>query len=128
MAAELWKGGSLWWDIDVEKWICDEYVQDENGNWPTEGEFIFTAVLPEDYELAEGVKGLEVKVTLVDSGVALLADYSAYSDYIEIDEKYTSGYSISKDGNGYVLTLNSDFNLSESESSPTYSINIKSGK
>lgn len=65
---------------------------------------------------------------LVDSGVALLADYSAYSDYIEIDEKYTSGYSISKDGNGYVLTLNSDFNLSESESSPTYSINIKSGK
>ena len=78
--------------------------------------------------LAEGVKGLEVKVTLVDSGVALLADYSAYSDYIEIDEKYTSGYSISKDGNGYVLTLNSDFNLSESESSPTYSINIKSGK
>lgn len=25
-------------------------------------------------------------MTLVDSGVALLADYSAYSDYIEIDE------------------------------------------
>lgn len=59
-------------DINIQSWICPEYVQDEEGNWPLTGEFVFHGVLPEEYVLAGNVDSLDVKVVM-DGGIALLA-------------------------------------------------------
>ena len=91
-------------DIPVLGWTCEDYVQDENGKWPASGEFIFTAELPEEYVLADGVSALEVKVVLEVPGVALLTEElsaitiqrDGKSDEIALtNNKY--------DGNGYTI-------------------------
>lgn len=38
--------------VDITGWSCDEYKQDENGNWPLTGEYTFRAALPENYACA----------------------------------------------------------------------------
>ena len=50
--------------IQIENWTRNAYVQDSEGRWPTEGEFTFTAVLPEEYELAKETSPIEAVVGL----------------------------------------------------------------
>lgn len=50
--------------IQIKNWTSNAYVQDSEGRWPTEGEFTFTAVLPEEYELAEETSPIEAVVSL----------------------------------------------------------------
>lgn len=55
-------------------------MQDSEGLWPTEGEFTFAAVLPEEYELAEETSPIEAVVSLDGDAVMELAD--PQSDFI----------------------------------------------
>ena len=50
--------------IQIKNWTSGAYVQDSEGLWPTEGEFTFAAVLPEEYELAEETSPIEAVVSL----------------------------------------------------------------
>ena len=103
-------------DIPVLGWSCEDYVQDENGKWPTSGEFIFAAELPEEYVLADGVSALEVKVVIEVPEVALLSEetldrkieINGQSKFTLSDNKCTGeGYEIIKSGNNeYKLILN----------------------
>ena len=101
-------------DIPVLGWTCEDYVQDENGKWPTSGEFIFKAELLEEYVLADGVNALEVKVVLEVPGVALLEN-ETLSGKIKIDEQ--SDFQLSGDkyvGDHFEITKLGDdeYNLS----------------
>ena len=68
-------------EIELNGWTCPEYIQDEQGNWPQSGEYIFTTVLPEGYSLAEGVNGVGVKVQL--NGLTTLADTTKEVSYLD---------------------------------------------
>ena len=65
-------------EADTQKvalvWTCDTYTQKADGNWPVQGEYLFTANPLNGYALADDAEPLEIKVTL---GVANgLADYN----------------------------------------------------
>lgn len=59
--------------IQIMNWTSNAYVQDSEGRWPTEGEFTFTAVLPEEYELAEETSPIEAVVSLDGDAVMGMA-------------------------------------------------------
>ena len=61
-------------NLQLANWTCAEYVQDENGLWPLEGNYEFTAELPEGYELTDGVDALVVEVSVAGDQVATTAD------------------------------------------------------
>ncbi len=105
-------------EISLSGWTCDEYKEDEEGKYPTEGEFLFQAELPEDYELDADAKALQVKVVLEEPGVmpleslgGVLAIYpkgqSFENDFPLTNNKYTGdGYTIEKlSEDNYRLTL-----------------------
>ena len=64
-------------EIFVSGWNCNLYKTDEEGKWPTEGEYLFEAEMSDEYELDAGADELRVKVTLEDPGVMLLEDISS---------------------------------------------------
>ena len=64
-------------EISVAGWSCNLYKTDEEGKWPTEGEYLFEAEMSDKYELDAGADELSVKVTLEDPGVMLLEDISS---------------------------------------------------
>ena len=61
-------------NLQITNWVCTEYVQDEEGRWPLEGIYAFTAELAEGYELAEGVDALAVEVSVVGDQTAVIND------------------------------------------------------
>ena len=63
-------------EIALSGWKCDEYKEDEEGKYPTEGEFLFEAKLPEGYELDADAEALQVKVVLEEPGVMPLENLS----------------------------------------------------
>ena len=67
-------GDSEEWEeenLQLANWTCAEYLQDENGLWPLEGNYEFTAELPEGYELADGADALVVEVSVAGDQTAL---------------------------------------------------------
>ena len=107
-------------DLPVLGWTCEEYIQDENGKWPTSGEFIFVAELPEEYTLGDGVTVPEVKVVLEMPGVALMAD--DWADMISIDG---TGYEIEKLNDiNYTLKLDGFNGSNITISQGTWTINV----
>ena len=40
-------------NLQIANWTCAGYVQDEKGRWPLEGNYEFTAELPDGYELPD---------------------------------------------------------------------------
>ncbi len=60
-------------NLQITNWVCTEYVQDEEGRWPLEGIYAFTAELPEGYELADGVDALVVEVSVAGDQLAVTA-------------------------------------------------------
>lgn len=106
-------------EIFVSGWNCNLYKTDEEGKWPTEGEYLFEAEMSDEYELDAGADELSVKVTLEDPGVMLLEDISslAITDKNGNAKLYFSmsgntctgdGYTIIKENqeNRYKLVLN----------------------
>lgn len=78
ITAEVLKDGkSAETEISVAGWSCNLYITDEEGKWPTEGEYLFEAEMSDEYELDAGADELSVKVTLEDPGVMLLEDISS---------------------------------------------------
>ena len=61
-------------NLQITNWVCTEYVQDEEGRWPLEGTYEFTAELEEGYELAAGVDALVVEVSVVGDQAAVIND------------------------------------------------------
>ena len=61
-------------EIFVSGWNCNLYKTDEEGKWPTEGEYLFEAEMSDEYELDAGADEQSVKVTREDPGVMLLED------------------------------------------------------
>ena len=105
-------------EIALSGWNCDEYKEDEEGKYPTEGEFLFQAELPEDYELDADAKALQVKVVLEEPGIVplenlggVLAIYPKGQSFVNLfpltNNKYTGdGYTIEKlSEDNYQLTL-----------------------
>ena len=66
--------------ITLEDWNCSEYKQDEDGNWPISGSYIFRADLPPGYELMEEVEPLTVEVVL--GGAQLMGNNIAVGPFI----------------------------------------------
>lgn len=106
-------------EIFVSGWNCNLYKTDEEGKWPTEGEYLFEAEMSDEYELDACADELSVKVTLEDPGVMLLEDISslAITDKNGNAKLYFSmsgntcigdGYTIIKENqeNRYKLVLN----------------------
>lgn len=107
--------------IQIKNWTGSAYVQDSEGRWPTEGEFTFTAVLPEEYELAEETAPVEAVVSLDGDAVEMAAVKQNYILYANIgnSELYyylnngqlekqgdISGITVTKDPSGtYQMTL-----------------------
>lgn len=58
-------------NLQIANWTCAEYVQDEKGCWPLEGNYEFTAELPDGYELADGVDALVVEVSVAGDQTAM---------------------------------------------------------
>ena len=54
-------------EITLAGWSCVEYTQDEEENWPVQGEFTFSATLPEGYALSD-TKELSIGVTVGEAG------------------------------------------------------------
>lgn len=101
--------------IQIENWTSSAYVQDLEGRWPTEGEFTFTAVLPETYELAEETAPVEAIVSLDGDAVEMAdikQDYILYASTSSSDLYYylnngqlekqgdISGITVTKDSSG----------------------------
>ncbi len=86
-------------NLQITNWVCTEYVQDEEGRWPLEGIYAFTAELPEGYELADGVDALVVEVSVVGDQAAVTADttvlYIAEANKDEIKDLYWNGNNFS---------------------------------
>lgn len=109
-------------EISVSKWICESYQKDESGKWPTSGEFIFEAEPADEYKLDADAEALQVKVTMGEPEVMLLAN-ETLTNVIEIYDSdgnkmdnfpltnnvyQGSGYKIERKGdstNSYKLTL-----------------------
>ena len=88
-------------NLQITNWTCTEYVQDEEGRWPLEGTYEFTAELEEGYELAAGVDALVVEVSVAGDQAVMLATtplMSVMKDGIQKD--------ISWDGNNYSGSYN----------------------
>ena len=51
-------------EIALDGWDCKGFKQDENGNWPYMGSYVFTAVLPEGYETDPETEKMHVTVLL----------------------------------------------------------------
>ena len=110
-------------NLQIANWTCAEYVQDEKGRWPLEGNYEFTAELPDGYELADGVDALVVEVSvagdqtamMVDGAIATIVDNSGkeYSLYLGSNGYYgglsngsPSGVSLKIVNDEYKITLN----------------------
>lgn len=59
-------------DLTLDVWSCEAFQPDEQGGWPIQGEYTFTASLPEGYALSENAEPLEVKVRLGGGGIFCL--------------------------------------------------------
>ena len=92
-------------EIFVDGWSCNLYKTDEEGKWPTEGEYLFEAEMPDEYELDAGTDELSVKVTLEDPGVMLLEDISslAITDKNGNTKLYFSMSGNTCTGDGYTI-------------------------
>lgn len=64
-------------EITLDGWVCEAFIQDENGNWPVEGEYTFAAALPEGYALDMDTKPLEIEVWYVNASTNKLSDYNS---------------------------------------------------
>ena len=110
-------------NLQIANWTCAEYVQDEKGLWPLEGNYEFTAELPDGYGLADGVDALVVEVSvagdqtamMVDGAIATIVDNSGkeYSLYLGSNGYYgglsngsPSGVSLEIVNGEYKITLN----------------------
>lgn len=87
-------------NLQITNWVCTEYVQDEEGRWPLEGTYEFTAELEEGYELADGVDALAVEVSVAGDQLAVTADnttvlYIAEANKAEIKDLYWNGNNFS---------------------------------
>lgn len=92
-------------EIFVSGWNCNLYKTDEEGKWPTEGEYLFEAEMPDEYELDAGTDELSVKVTLEDPGVMLLEDMTSLT-ITDKNGQTQNKFSISGNtytGNGYTI-------------------------
>lgn len=95
-------------NLQIANWTCAEYVQDEKGLWPLEGNYEFTAELPDGYELADGVDTLVVEVSVAGDEASVTATPSTYlvitqggqSKYVTWDGTNLANAS----GNGWVAT------------------------
>lgn len=77
-------GNSDVWEeknLQIANWTCAEYVQDEKGRWPLEGNYEFTAELPDGYELADGVDALVVEVSVAGDQTAMAGAIRILSVY-----------------------------------------------
>ena len=104
-AEVLEDGKAVETEISVSGWNCDHYKIDEEGKWPTEGEYLFEAEMPDEYELDAGTDELSVKVTLEDPGVMLLEDMTSLTITDKNGQTQTK-FSISGNtytGNGYTI-------------------------
>ena len=63
-------------EIEVSGWQCADYIQNEDGMWPTSGTFTFSAEPEDGYELADGCAPLAVEVAVSDEAAMLATDIS----------------------------------------------------
>ena len=105
-------------EIALSGWNCAEYKEDEEGKYPTEGEFLFEAKLPEGYELDADAEALQVKVVLeepeimplaVGAVIAIFDENGKINNNFKFSENNTyqgNGYDIEKvDEDNFILTL-----------------------
>ncbi len=65
-------------EIEVSGWQCADYIQNEDGMWPTSGIFTFSAEPEDGYELADGCAPLAVEVTVSDEAAMLATNTETY--------------------------------------------------
>ena len=65
-------------EIEVSSWQCADYIQNEDGMWPTSGSFIFAAELEDGYELADRCAPLAVEVAVSDEAAMLATEAETY--------------------------------------------------
>ena len=65
-------------EIEVSGWQCADYIQNEEGMWPTSGTFTFSAEPEDGYELADGCAPLAVEVAVSDEAAMLAAEAVTY--------------------------------------------------
>ena len=65
-------------EIKVSGWQCEDYIQNEDGMWPTSGTFTFSAEPEDGYELADGCAPLAVEVAVSDEAAMLAANAETY--------------------------------------------------
>lgn len=65
-------------EITVSDWQCEDYIQNEDGTWPTSGIFTFSAEPEDGYELADGCAPLAVEVAVSDEAAMLAAGAEIY--------------------------------------------------
>ena len=50
--------------VEPVVWSCESYLQDVSGQWPAQGDYVFTAELNSSYLLAENVPAMQITVIL----------------------------------------------------------------
>lgn len=98
-------------ELDIISWNCPEFVIDEDGNWPSSSEYIFTAELPEgyDFELMPSIKVLLGGAELYDisrSNEGRAGDFTVIGDALDYE------------WNDPVLTIKSETTLTIKNTNP----------
>lgn len=87
-------------ELTLSGWSCKQFHQDDSNQWPIQGEYIFTASLPEGYVLAPDAKPLEVTVVL--GGANMLGANTATAGDFTLTGQSTD---YSYDSNTQILTI-----------------------
>lgn len=110
-------------ELTLDGWSCEAFRQDEQGDWPMQGEYTFTASLPEGYALSENTEPLEVQVRL--GGGNLLLGLIGTGDFTVTGGELNTDYSYSSED--HVLTILTQTPLTVSGTTTTDRIVIKEG-
>lgn len=115
--------------VEITGWTCESYTQDEGGNWPVSGNYVFAAALAEGYTAAPapavtvelGVANvLAANNTMTQGGITIIASnggevsYTEGSGFLLIGGNYTvsgtwsgSLTNVSRDNPKSVITVQS---------------------
>ena len=115
-------------ELTLTGWICEAFKQDENGDWPVQGEYTFAAALPEGYALATDAKPLEIKVMLGGSNTLATStgDFTVTGGTSGTDYSYASNTLTIKSGTAITIsgTTTSDHIVVDSSCTGANAANI----
>lgn len=86
-------------EIKVSGWQCEDYIQNEDGMWPTSGTFTFSAEPEDGYELTDSCAPLAVEVAVSDEAAMLAANAEIYMVFSRRkDNTSTKSVTVNSDG------------------------------